>query len=1197
VDHIAERTLGMSVKKHLAVQSWKRAIAVAAVVLAMAFPALSQSGQRANRIREEIDSRRLVTLHGNIRADLTADRDLGPVEDGLQLRLYLVLQRSPEQQTELDNLLARQQQPTAPEYHKWLTPQEYGEHFGVSQQDIAKISAWLEAQGMHVNGVMNNAMFIDFSATALQVREVLHTQLHYYNIQGGKHAANAQDPMIPAALGNVVAGIKGLNKIPLQHHHTKVRPTSYDPATHRWHKLDTGGNVEASPAYSAGSGEYAVTPQDYYTIYNVNQEFNVAGNLGANASVAVIEQSDIEFGTVDPTTGAATGGDVATFRSLFGVPGTLNMHVYHGYGSGSTAVTCNAPGYVAGDGGEAALDAEWANALAPAANLIFMSCDQKPNQGIFTSMMALIDNNLSDIMSLSYGSSEQLFSAADYTSQDALFAQAAAQGQSIIVSAGDSGSDVNDQNTAGTATSGYNVSGLGAPNVTVAGGTDFSDLYDSHEGGLAQSTYWGATNSAKYGDALGYIPETAWNDSCASSILAKLKGGFTGAGYCATDPAGFVAGDVVGGSGGFSTHYAVPSYQSGIAGYSGTKRAQPDISGFAADGIWGHYLIFCDSFATPTACTSPSSFGGAGGTSFVAPTLAGVGGLLVSYTGSRQGLLNPALYALAKAQFTAAATKTACYSNGQTSNTGVTAGLPAVGCIFNDVTTSNNDMPCAAGSTNCYVNSGASFGMLSLTNASSLTVAYPSTPGYDEATGIGTVNVYNLITNWNTAFTSTTGLQAAPTAILSTQSTSLSATVTPGTPLGFTGPRPALSGSVSFAAGSTGLGNCTLSGGSCSLPVSGSALHSGANSITATFSGSKSYPASTSGIVTVTVTAVLAAQTISFPNPGPVTYGVAPITLGATASSGLAVSYAVTSGPATVSGSTLTITGAGSVTVRATQAGNSSYLAATPVSVVIAVNKARLTVTANNAARATGTSNPAFTYTITGFVNGNTSSVVTGTASLTTTATASSPVGTYAITFSTESLTASNYSFTYVNGSLVVFNTSSPLVLWLSPGSGTAGGGGFTLTVNGANFKSTSRVLWNGAVRATSFVSSTQLKATILAADLAAEGTKLVTVTNPAPGAATSAGQPFAVLAGGPVARISGGSISDAADGVGNHVLSLTGTDFVAGSVVKWNGVSLTTSYVSPWQATAVVVTASDSLPAVVTVVNPAGTSAGFTLR
>jgi len=1185
---------------------------------------VAQTTPRSSRITQEIDSTHLITLRGNVRADLTPDRDLGPVEDGMELRLYLVLQRTPEQQAALDNLLARQQQPTAPEYHHWLTPQEYGVRYGASPEDIAKISTWLEGQGLHVHGVLNNAMIIDCSATALQVREVFHTQLHYYNIRGGRYPANAQEPMIPAALEGVVAGIEGLSRIPLRHHHTKIHPVSYEAATHRWQSMNAAGEAEAMPAYKASSGNYNITPQDYYTIYNVNKVFN-GGNLGAGATVAVLEESDIEYGTVNSTTHLATGGDVSTFRSLFGVPGTLTMYVYHGYGT----VTCNAPGIDPanlGEDGEAALDAEWANALAPSANLIFMSCDNTTDNGVFTSMAALIDNNLADVMSLSYGTSEIGFTVSNYSFQDTLYAQAAAQGQSFIVSAGDSGSDVNDQNTTGTATSGINVNAFGAPNVTVAGGTDFSDYFDAGEGGPAQSTYWSAANSSYYGDALGYVPETAWSDSCASSLIAKFEG-YTGAGYCATDPAKYVAGDVVGGSGGFSTHYAVPAYQSGITGYTGTMRAQPDISAFAADGVWGHYLIFCDSYANAAdknagnvPCTSPSTFGGAGGTSFVAPSLAGIGGLLVSGTGSRQGLLNPTLYALAKAQFSATATKTACYSNGQTANAGITTALPSAACIFNDVTTGNNDMPCAKGSTNCYVNASAAYGMLSVTGATSLTVAYPSTAGYDEATGIGTLNVYNLITNWNTAFTTTTALTAAPTSISSSQTTTLTATVTPGLPAGqISGSTytPALSGSVSFAAASTALGNCTLIAGSCSLTVNGSALQPGGNSITATFSGSNNYPASTSNSQTVTVTSTATATTTTVAAvPTSVTYG-GTVTLNATvtpASASGTVTFkagSTTIGTATLSGGKASLSAeavtatngfsAGSNTITASYGGDASNLASAGTT-TLSVSKVALLVTANNASRLYGAANPSFSYAITGFAGGDTSAVVSGSAPLTSTATTSSPVGTYPITFAAGSLSATNYSFTYVSGTLVVYSTSSslPVVLQLSPSSATAGGAGFTLTVFGENFAPASIVLWNGSVRTTTYISNTQLNAAISAADLAKEATNLIAVANTSAPISTSSGLPFVVASASPVASISEVTISDTTTG-GNYVLSLKGTDFVAGSVIKWNVTALPTSYVSPWTIMATVTPAEyaslATTPVTLTVVNPAGTSAGFVVK
>jgi subtilase family serine protease len=1024
----------------------KKWVTACAVVLALAATlagqtAAPQTVAPTSRITQEISSASTVTLHGTVRSDLTAQNDLGLVEDGKQLKLYLVLQRGPDQQEALNNLLARQQQPTAQEYHKWLTPKQYGAQFGASQDDIAKITTWMQAQGLKVNGVMNNAMYISFTATAGQIREVFGTQLHYFNIQGGKHIGNVQEPRIPAAMAQVVSTIKGLSKVPPQMHHTKTHSISYDAATHKWHDLSP--DAAAKPAYSDGSGDYAVTPQDYYTIYNVNPVFN-GSNLGANATIAVIEESDIEYGTVDPSTSLATGGDVATFRTIFGVPGTLNMLVYHGYGTNS-ATTCSDPGidpFNIGEEGEAALDAEWANALAPSATLIFMSCDDTVDNGIFTSLAALVDYNLADTMSMSYGETElSSYAAGDYAYLEPLYEQAASQGQSVIVSSGDSGSDVADQNTPNAATSGINVSVFAtSANVTSAGGTDFSDYYDSLKSGPAQTTYWGA-NGPYYNDALKYVPETVWNDSCAGSILTVLEGD-TGAGFCALGPnSAPVNGYVIAGSGGYSAvnfgttaspSNKVPAYQSGITGYptSGPQeRAQPDISMFASNGWWGHWLIFCDSYAATTdpyasnvPCTvggvaTPSTFGAAGGTSFVAPALAGVSGLLVS-TGGRQGLLNPTLYALGKAQFTASATKTACYSNGQTGNTGVTTGVPASSCIFNDVTTGNNDVPCAAGSLNCYVNSGKAYGMLSTTNASSLTVAYPATAGYDLATGIGTLNVANLIGKWNTAFTSTTALVASPTAIAPSQSTTLTATVAGGAPANSTY-TPIPSGSINFTEGATALGSCTLSGASCSITVTGVQLGNGTDSIGATFVGSATYPTSTSKLVTVTVAPVATTTTASVSPTaeqlnGTVTLSAVVLSTGTGTPTGT-VTFLVgskTAGTATLVNGTGTATGVAVSTTNGFSVGTDSITASYG-------GDTNFKASTSSATTLTVTPLPPATTTVTVSPN----SVMQG-ASVTITATVTEggpvPPGTVSITVGSHSITATG---TLTNG---VYTTTLP---------------------------------------------------------------------------------------------------------------------------------------------------------------------------
>ena len=248
----------------------------------------------------------------------------------------------------------------------------------------------------------------------------------------------------------------------------------------------------------------------------------------------------------------------------------------------------------------------------PSANLIFMSCDQNPDQGIDTSMMALIDNDLADSMSMSYGESSSASPQSDYGFQDTLYAQAAAQGQSFFVSSGDSGSDVNDQNTHGTAISGINVNAMGSsPNVTVTGGTDFSDAYDAAGGGPAQSTYWGA-ELGKLRSALGYVPETAWNDSCASSIRTVFAG-YIGAGYCADrSPLLCELGRwsaVRAASARTTRCRPISPVCSATRVRCGRSRTFQDLP---PSGGWGTRLIFCDSYLGTAPCNSHSSFGEAG---------------------------------------------------------------------------------------------------------------------------------------------------------------------------------------------------------------------------------------------------------------------------------------------------------------------------------------------------------------------------------------------------------------------------------------------------------------------------------------------------------------------------------------------------------------------------------------------------------
>jgi hypothetical protein len=186
-------------------------VALCGASMAMAQVGSTGSKSAGPQITAKIVQGSLVPLKGHVLKSLTPDKDMGVVENSLSLGLYMVLQRTPAQQADLDTLLARQQQPGASGYHKWFTPQQFGERFGAAESDITQIKQWLQSQGFEVTSVAHNASVINFTANAAQARTTFHTQLHYWNVEGSKYIATATEPEIPTALAKVVSGIAGLN--------------------------------------------------------------------------------------------------------------------------------------------------------------------------------------------------------------------------------------------------------------------------------------------------------------------------------------------------------------------------------------------------------------------------------------------------------------------------------------------------------------------------------------------------------------------------------------------------------------------------------------------------------------------------------------------------------------------------------------------------------------------------------------------------------------------------------------------------------------------------------------------------------------------------------------------------------------------------------------------------------------------------
>jgi len=726
-------------------------------------------------ITQSVDRTRLAPAAGAVSDEVATAQDLGARDPAARMEhIQLVLQRPKERQAAFDAKVEALHRFGDASYHQWLMPETIGTEFGPSAADIAALTGYLASEGFTVNTVSKSGMFVDFSGTVAQVQQSFHTEIHDLRLATGEERYSAMlDAQLPEALAPLVVGFVSLSNISPRPTISRARAPVQPP-----------GNAGAHPNDTEGSGSFYVGAQDFYTIYNENPLID-AGTTGTGITVALLEETDIN------------PDDVTAFRTMMGVlPATPTLNIVHG----SSSIPCSDPGITnTGEESEAALDAEWAGAAAPGATLLFMSCATIPNStaGIFLSAEAVIENNLATTMSLSYGNTEVGDSGTN-TFLSNLWEQATAQGETVVVSAGDAGSANSADQAKPIARHGLAVNGFASTAYNVAaGGTDFQDFYNELEmnASFDRAHYWAATNGTGDSSALSYIAETTWNSTCASSILSfyfeKLT---TPNALCDDTTNGPSFYPTAGGGGGISTLQPRPSWQNGtVFGVSATtsanQRLLPDVSLFATNGLWGHALDYYQS-DTSTALQQ------AGGTSFVSPQLAGIFALIAQATGERLGQPNYVLYNMAGVEF-----GTTSYTAGNTCNgsgasgVGTTATVPAGTCIFYDIQTSNISQACRTGSANCFTSGSPNVGILSATSPVSAAPAYVTGQGYDLATGIGSINITNLVNNWQTAASG--GISYTPTVTV----TATSASYTYGLPSAITY-TAVVSGSGSFPTGS-----------------------------------------------------------------------------------------------------------------------------------------------------------------------------------------------------------------------------------------------------------------------------------------------------------------------------------------------------------------------------------------------------------
>lgn len=823
----------------------------------------------ADRISGAISAGSGVTLQNSLNRQAQSKYDQGPVNPSFQLtHLTLMTTPSAAQQQALKKLLAQQQDRTSPNYHKWLTPAQYADQFGLSLNDMNRLTAWLKSQGFTIKSIAGGRNEVNFSGTAAQVQSAFKAEIHFYNVNGEQHFANATPLVLPSALNGIVSGVIGV-------HNFLMHPTSR-------FQVSTGPRMRAS-YYDASVGfQNFLGPGDVAVMYDINGLYNGTPAInGAGETIAIVGQTDIYL------------DDINDFRAGFGLTqiSTSNCTLT----SSGLITACNDPLFkyvlisddpgqadsISDDLPEADLDIEWSGAVAPGAQVVYINSPDPGGSGVIDSMNYAVDPPEgtaipATVVSMSYGACEYLNSA----SFEDVFPQALSEGVTIMSAAGDTGAAACDRNPPNNETNppfDGAVDGQGvlypasSPSVVAVGGTAISLANDEDSD---TNSYWSTSNTN--GESLNkYIPEIPWNDVEAFALYCQGVTDPEVGTFCNPSPGVPVTSPqtaqedfwISGGGGGASNCFygtnvctgglAQPAYQSGLTLTpapvnipSPATRWVPDISFLSSPNFPGY--IVCTQLSelgisgSGSACASTeggsSNISSAlaltldgepkppifGGTSVASPLFAGMVALLNEYLAGPNspglGDIHSMLYSLATQNSTNAAFNP------------VTTGDNYVYCTENTPSTSEPaTVKCPATGTNA---GRIGFSATSLDSATN----------YNLVAGLGSINANALATAWNNTRTTVTALTLTPSAtqIYATGAVTLTAVVTPSD----------ATGNVTFKTGTAVLGTIALAqvNGKAQAQLTTTQLPAGnPDTVSATFNGNAQLPASQPGTAHVTV--------------------------------------------------------------------------------------------------------------------------------------------------------------------------------------------------------------------------------------------------------------------------------------------------------------------------------------------------------